>query len=990
MTPTNLIKQLAYASDVRQMGKIIVSVVLAQTPAIEAYLVWGLSGEWAPEVEPSTCLPRQSLDLVQAALTRSHDSAELPLPSNPAVGHVPATLPVTVCEGDWLALPLGNLADAALLARLPPGFSDVSGETFQGEMLLALGEYLDRIIEVSSLRQAVSHTERAEKLQRALFAISDVAGSDGEMIDVLTAIHKIVGTLMYAENFFIVLYDSEDDTVQFLYYADEEDDAPPDPSEKIPMSQKMHSLTWYLIRDGRSLMGSPEVLLQQVSGPIALHGPDSDDWMGVPMVRDGQVRGALVVQSYHQGQQFTAEDHSLLEFVGSHIITALDRKQSKDELERRVLSRTAELAASNEVLQVEIVERQRGERLQAALFGIAQLAGASLTQEEFYQRIHHVVGDLMNARNFFIALLSDDRAHLEFPYYVDAHQNTQEPRPLGNSLSEYVLRTREPLMGSTQDVIEMVKAGLLELSEPAHSAVCWLGVPLFVGEDVIGLVAVQSYDQQVTYSEADQELLVFVASQIANSLTRRRAAEAHEIAFEALERRVDERTAELRNEIVERERIQDQLKHQVMHDPLTGLPNRSYMREQITRVIAQVGREPGRCCALLYLDIDRFKLINDTLGHLAGDEVLREVSARLLSCVRSPDMVGRLSGDEFAVLLENVENQGNVVRVASRIIKAMSQPMMVSGRQIEPSASVGIAMGGKHYHLADDMLRDADTALYRAKAQGRNRFELFDEQMQKTAIDVLTLEGELKIALQKDQFEPYFQPIIRLKTNEVVGYEALIRWNHPERGVIGPPDFLSVAENSGSMEAIDWRMFEMSCDRMAQLANSRPFLTINVSPQHLRRPGFDSRLLELLDRTDFSPAHLMTEITEGCLLDNTDHVRDTLDRLRTMGVGAALDDFGTGYSSLGYLHNFSLRMLKIDRSFVTDLTRSGKGSSIPVVTAVLALATALDMEVVAEGIETEEQRLALVELGCDMGQGFLLGRPAPIEHWVAKEAAQSK
>jgi EAL domain-containing protein (putative c-di-GMP-specific phosphodiesterase class I) len=305
---------------------------------------------------------------------------------------------------------------------------------------------------------------------------------------------------------------------------------------------------------------------------------------------------------------------------------------------------------------------------------------------------------------------------------------------------------------------------------------------------------------------------------------------------------------------------------------------------------------------------------------------------------------------------------------------------------LAPSASIGIAIGDHRYQLADEVLRDADTAMYRAKKLGRARFEMYDESLQRAAGDVLVLEGELRVALQLDQFEPHLQPIVRLDSGEITGYEALIRWNHPTRGILGPPDFLKIAEENGSMEAIDWRMYELSCGLIARLGRSDTFITINVSPRHFRRADFGDQLLQMLARTGLPPQRLLLELTEGSLIDHPERVRSILEQLRDAGIGAALDDFGTGYSSLSYLHTFPLRMLKIDRAFVAELGKDGKSSSASVVTAVLALAAALDMEVVAEGIETIEQRDALVTMGCKLGQGFLLGRPAPIGHWLAVES----
>jgi diguanylate cyclase (GGDEF)-like protein len=740
-----------------------------------------------------------------------------------------------------------------------------------------------------------------------------------------------------------------------------------------------------VLTGGKPLRGDNEQLQAQVSGPLGFVGSDSYMWMGVPMLRDGVVEGAIVVQSYEPGIIYTADDQALLEFVGSHILTALERKHSQDDLERNVRQRTLELADANQVLQQEIIARQRAERLQAALFHIAELATADISQFEFYSRVHAEVGELINAKNFFIALLSEDGQRLEFPYGVDQSGDAFESRPLGRGLSEQIL-LHGPGIYRSEDMHALAAKGDIDYDTVGAVACSWLGVPLLVGDEVIGLIAVQSYDAEVAYGPADQSLLSFVASQIANTLHRRRAAENLQKAYAQLEHRVQERTQELREEIAERQRIQEQLKHQVMHDALTGLPNRGYMLDRLARVLSRLKREPDRRCALLYLDIDRFKVINDSLGHLAGDEVLREVSKRLLTCVREPDVVARLSGDEFAILLEDVEIPSTAVKVAQRIIQALGKPLQVAGKELEPSASIGIAIGDSRYVVADEVLKDADIALYRAKELGRNRFELFDESLQKSAVNVLNMEGELRLALQHDQFEPYFQPIVRLDSKEIVGFEALIRWNHPTRGVIGPADFLQIAENSGSIEAIDWRMFELSCGLASKLGHSRTFLTINVSPLHFKRVDFDTKLLDLLHRTGLSTARLLTEVTEGSLLDNPERVCATLDRLRTAGVGAALDDFGTGYSSLNYLHKFPLRMLKIDRAFVSELGKGEQNTSATVVAAMLSLARALGMEVVAEGIETQAELDALLAMGCEFGQGYLLGRPAPIEHWLEKQS----
>ncbi len=953
-----------------EVGAAIAALALARPGCTAACVVWGLDDPAHWHSVPPTRIDTEDESWLVAA---SHADR----PHWHADAHCVA---IRLCEQPEPGVLLLQLQDAQ------------TGSAFFAELAAPLqlaGQHLRRALEWSELQHSHQQLERSENLQRALFAISDLAGSERDMPAMLRGIHAIVSTLMYAENFFIVRHNAARDTIRFLYFVDVEDATSPGDGQEMPLSAIEHTLTWYVMRDGKARMGNAEELRNQVPGPIAMIGSDSYDWLGVPMLRDGQPGGALVVQSYQQNIGFSDEDLALLEFVSSHILTALERKQGKDDLEQRVQLRTVQLAEANRGLQMEILERQRAEHLQGALFQIAQLATADIDQDEFYRRVHAVVGELLNAENFFIALLSDDRQHLTFPYSVDAVMAPPAARSLARGLSEYVLRRGTALRADNADIEELARQGEIAPGRMGSPAMCWLGVPLIVGDEVIGLVTVQSYRSAVVYGPADQELLSFVASQIANSLTRRRSAESLKRAYEQLEHRVEERTLALRKEITERERMQDQLRHQVMHDPLTGLPNRGYLRDRIERVLAGVRRAPQQHCALLYLDVDRFKIINDSLGHLAGDEVLKEVATRLASCVRHPDLVARLSGDEFAILLEDVDLTPDATAVAQRVMDALSAPMLIAGKDLQVTASVGIAIGDHHYDAADEMLRDADIALYRAKELGRKRFELFDETLAKNMVDVLALEGELRQALQHDQFEPYFQPICRLDGNQVVGYEALIRWNHPQRGVLRPGDFLKIAEDSGLIEAIDWRMFELSCNLLLRHGRPDAFMTMNVSALHLRHADFDERLIRLLERTGLSPSRLVVEVTEGALLDNPERVRATLDRLRVIGVGAALDDFGTGYSSLSYLHSLPLRILKIDRAFVHELDKGANTSSTTVVAAILALARALNIQVIAEGIETELQHDALMAMGCEMGQGYLLGHPAPIAHWLAPRAVEA-
>ena len=633
-SPVAWLERLLEASTPAAVAAVIIDMVRVAPLCRAAAVLWWLPGQAQPECRPATRLDDAEMALVQRAL-----DSELPQ-LDPALS--------------LLACRLCRPGAAVLLVQLDEGTSDAPSDRQLPMPLLQLaGRQLQRTLELTDLQRSHDQLERSETLQRALLSISDLSGSDLEMPDMLLGIHGIVSTLMYAENFFIVRYDAGRGTLRFLYYADAEDTLG-QPDQEMPAARLQGSLTWHLLTGHRPLMGTTEEIDRQLGGTLRPMGPQCRHWLGVPMLRDGRACGALVVQTYEEGIRYTAEDRALLQFVGSHILTALERKQGKDDLERRVRERTLELAELNRGLQQEVAERQRAERLQAALFQIAQLATADIDQQTFYLQVHTIVGSLINAKNFFIALVDETSRTLSFPYAVDVMGEPYRARPLSRGLSEYVLR-HGALVVDRAGMERMIERGDIDAHSTGTPSICWLGVPLWDGDHAIGLVAVQSYTEQITYGEAEQELLGFVASQIAISLQRRRVADALQHAYAQLELRVHERTRALRKEISERERVQQQLRHQVMHDPLTGLPNRDHLRERIERSLALVRDTRGARCALLYIDVDRFKVINDSLGHLAGDAVLKEVAQRLHSCVREPDVVARLSGDEFAILLDRVD-----------------------------------------------------------------------------------------------------------------------------------------------------------------------------------------------------------------------------------------------------------------------------------------------------------------------------------------------
>jgi diguanylate cyclase (GGDEF)-like protein len=849
---------------------------------------------------------------------------------------------------------------------------------------------LRQLGDTGRLYEAISRLALAERLQRALYAIAEQAGAERDMPEMMRSLHATVSSLLYAENFYIVLYDRVTETVRFPYYVDIVDTDPPPPDQDLPLQDMLHSPTWNLLREGQPLMGSIEELKRQFGDNFVPLGPSCEHWLGVPLRRNGQVVGGIVMQSYRTDTHYSRKDLELLSYVAQHVQTALERREAHIELGRRVTDRTAALREANRVLRQQVLQRQRGERLQAALFRIAELASTSESLETFYAAMHKVISGLLYARNCYIALVDEESGSLTFPYSADEVDSARPARAHGRGVTEYVLRHAKPLLADMQEIDRLIAIG--EVNHFGSRSVCWLGVPLIRDGKAIGVLALQSYSAEHTYNARDQELLTFVSYHIANALQRKQAASSLKQAYAGMERRVTERTRalalanrDLREQIAERERVERRLKYETLHDSLTGLPNRTLLLQRLDQAMQRYRVDPNEQFAVLFIDLDRFKVINDSVGHLVGDDLLFQVGGRIRGCLKTRDVVARLGGDEFAVLLEGISDTLKAAAIAERIINELHTPFRLGTKEIFTSASIGIALAGPHYRQPEELLRDADAAMYNAKDGGRHRAAMFDDRLRREALSLMDMESDLRHALSRNEFEPFYQPIVELDDGTVVGYEALLRWHHPERGLLPPHDFLLIAEECGCAEAIDWQIFEQVCTQAVRLIGTEGFISINVSGRHFRSVDLDQRLLALFEQYAVPTRCIRIEVTEHALLENPTQVKRMLQNLRTHGVGIALDDFGTGYSSLSYLHQYPFETLKIDRSFITELPPDAEETQgLALVRAIQVLADSLKMKVIAEGIEEESQRQALLRVGCRFGQGFLFARPQPAAIWLSE------
>ncbi len=432
-------------------------------------------------------------------------------------------------------------------------------------------------------------------------------------------------------------------------------------------------------------------------------------------------------------------------------------------------------------------------------------------------------------------------------------------------------------------------------------------------------------------------------------------------------------------------RAADKLLHDAFHDALTGLPNRALFLDRLEHRLALEKRRHRTSFSVLVLDIDRFKVVNDSLGHVRGDQLLVEVAKRLQSCLRPADTVARLSGDEFTILLEDVPTTGDARKVAERVQAELRLPFWLGTNEVFSGVSIGIAHGSAAYATPEDMLRDADTALYRAKAQGRGRCVEFDASMHDRAVELLQLETSLRRALERREFHLHYQPVVSLRSGRISGAEALLRWKHPGRGLVPPMEFIPLAEETGLIVEIGAWVLREACRQMKdwqeRLRQPELEIGVNLSSRQFQAPGLVAEVAEVLRATGLSPRCLRLEVTESLLMDKHPNVAQTMIELRAMGVRIDLDDFGTGYSSLSYLHQFPIDTLKIDRSFVQRIGQTDDG--VEIVNTILALANSLNMDVVAEGVETEQQLELLRKMHCGFAQGYHLSRPIEAEQFEA-------
>jgi len=851
-------------------------------------------------------------------------------------------------------------------------------------------EETQAVHQLPKLKSLLKKYRQVRTMQSGLLQLSELASTVTDMDSFYCALESVIQSLLITDSFHIVLLNKS----RQLSLAHCHNPKELRSLEQLENSNWQQSLT-NLVFDGHEAIhcSSAERMALARTGKISLFDSACVDWLGVPLKRGHQTIGVIALQSYDEKLYFDARDCQLLAFIAEHLVTAIDRVRSRELLEKNIRHRTQKLTETNKKLQQEIAERQKAVKTHKALLAISEITASTHDIESFYQVIHQEVAQVLPAKNLVIALLSEDKTALEFPYYQDEKQLLPQTRKLTNGLTELTLKTGKPLLiteGFTYALLdngEINKQKFLLKCADEKSPKAWLAAPLVDRGKIFGVLALQHYQDVNAFQQCDLELIRFVSQHISSAIMRQRSQAKIQQSNEELEGMVNKRTQELqatnlnlRMQIEERRKAEAQLYFEAHHDGLTKLPNRAMFSDRLSYALRHLKRHPNNRFAVLFIDLDRFKMINDTLGHLAGDQFLVEIAARLSDCVRDNDILARLGGDEFVILLDSLQTQDDVEEVATRIVTAIEQPFTLEGHTLYSNASIGIAFSNTNYKDASEILRDADAAMYQAKSLGRGRYVFFDESMREQLIASMTLEQELRIAIKEQQFELHYQQITDLTLTSTIGYEALLRWNHPENGILTPSEFLFMAEETGMILDIEEWVVQEVCAQLKSwqscVENKNSFIGINLSGRHLTQANQLSSLIELIRINTVEPQKLILEFNESAFSQHTELALKGLKKLKEFGVKLALDDYGAGHSSFNFLHSYPFEFIKLDRSFIRSLNNNETNLSL--VKALHDLGGKFGYRLVAEGIESEEMLQKLQTVGCEFGQGYHISRPGKL------------
>jgi len=841
---------------------------------------------------------------------------------------------------------------------------------------------------IAHLTRLAKKYKRSETIQNALLGISNIATQVTSLDDFYQRVHLHLQQLIPAENFFIAFQDPNTGLTSLPFFADQQD---PHPTELYPdqeISVILNSgLTGYVLRNGKPLLCDDTKFNELIaSGDIKSLGSPCHQWLGVPIKNQDVISGVLVVQSYNETITYGELELELMGFICHHISGVMERLEHHEQLERAIVERTKELSQAYENVKKEIKERVKAEKLQKALFEIADLSASNVLQHDFYPRLHRIISQLIPAQNCFISLINDNNM-LFFPFYV-SQMTSQYPasRPMQDGLTEYILQHKLPRLLSAKDIRQMVKLGEIYAKSPELNKTAkmhqWIGIPLIIDGNVAGALTIYSLDDAHIYQLKDLELLTFVSQHMANAIERKLATESLKNSHEQLEDKVIERTralAELNNdlqqEINQRRKIEDQLLHDAQHDGLTGLPNRNFLMDRLSQALKHLRRHGLDQFALLFIDLDRFKVINDSFGHLEGDRFLIETAQRLKSCIRDNDTLARMGGDEFVILLDSINATEDAKDVSERILQSLSIPYQLANQNFIAGASIGVAFSSRNKLVtSESLLRDADAAMYQAKANGKGCYVIFDDKLSAQSKQQHALEIDFKKALDQQEFQIRYVEVVDFTTGEIIAIEPQVEWHHPEQGIIEHVKMKHLAAQYQLTLDVDAYLFSHLSQHFHSLKQQYGqdiHLHLSICSQHIKNKFVLRNLKNTIKSSHIDLSKLMLFFNEKALVQNTEIHINAFEILSQLGVKIGIDGYGTGYSSLSCLSFLPIQALKLDEDMSKHLLND---KQLQLVKAYQLTAATLHFDMYATTIDTQQQIRQFLALGYVRGQGRALSK----------------
>ncbi|MCL1118394.1 MULTISPECIES: sensor domain-containing phosphodiesterase [Pseudomonadati] len=838
---------------------------------------------------------------------------------------------------------------------------------------------------IARLKRLAKKYKRAEIVQNALLGISNIANDVNSLDDFYTGVHQHLQRLIPADNFFIAAQNPKTGLISLPFFADEKDAHPSElfPDEEI--SQILNrGITGYVLRQGLPLLcNEDEFRLLIAQGKIQGLGSPCHQWLGVPIKNGEVVNGVLVVQSYNTEISYGELELELMGFISQHISGVMERLLHNEQLEVAIEERTRELSQAYNSLKSEVKERIKAENLQKSLFQIADLSSSKLAQKDFYNHIHQIISQLLPAENCFISLI--DNNMLSFPFYVSQMDNDYpSTRPVQDGLTEYILQHKQPRLLSNIDIKKLVELGDIyakspELNRTEHMHQ-WIGVPLIINDHVVGALTIYSLDSKQNYQIKDLELLTFVSQHIANAIERKHAVESLKRSHELLEEKVATRTQalaqvnrNLQTEINQRRKIEAQLVHDAQHDGLTGLPNRNFLMDRLSQALKHVRRHGLDQFALLFIDLDRFKVINDTFGHLEGDRFLIETAKRLKSCIRENDTLARMGGDEFVILLDSIHGTQDAIEVSERILHQVGQAYSLSNKDFVSGASIGIAFSRTDkLETSESILRDADRAMYQAKSNGKGCYVIFDSDLSYQSEQRNDLDEQLTLALSQNLIKVSYRPIYDLVHQTVVAIEPQAQWQHETHGVWDHNKLLQLTTNAQLSLIFDDYIFQQlnkDYPVLKQQYGAVTQLYMSISSQHVNHKYALRGLKNTLKSSKIDLSKLTVFFNEKSLVKDTENHLNAFEIIKKLGSNIGIDHFGTGYSSLSSLSFLPISTLMLDQEISKHLLNDNQ---LKLVKAYRLAAEALDINMIATGIDTLQQKLQFIEMGYQLATGRTL------------------